>query len=200
MEQGYDLQKLTAAINTMSPDHIKKTVKSSFLLSYEQFLKAGSSFDFYLQPLLDIHLHSNISYELESSTGMTFIYFLSVIAFIILIIACTNFMNLATARSSNRAREVGIRKVLGATKFQLTRQFLAESVLLSFGTLFASSRKLSSRASLKQARPSNTPSKFDNVSPASSALPNRWQTSFERRAIVFDQYLNILVEHASSKR
>jgi len=83
-----------------------------------------------LQPLKNTHLYS-IDGKME---GMKYVYFFSIIAIFILVIACINFMNLATARSSKRAKEVGLRKVVGANRMQITRQFFAESVLY---TVFA---------------------------------------------------------------
>ncbi|MCD6333805.1 MAG: ABC transporter permease, partial [Candidatus Latescibacteria bacterium] len=86
---------------------------------------------FHLQPLPGIHLHSHLEYEIEPNSDVAYIYVFSAIALFILLIACINFMNLATARSSRRAKEVGIRKAVGAHRFQLIRQFLGESVFLS---------------------------------------------------------------------
>ncbi|MDZ7608240.1 MAG: ABC transporter permease [Cyclobacteriaceae bacterium] len=84
-----------------------------------------------LRPLLDIHLYSQMENELEGNGDITYVYLLSTIALFILVIAGINFMNLTTARSSTRAREVGIRKVMGSTRGALIRQFLAESIILS---------------------------------------------------------------------
>jgi putative ABC transport system permease protein len=85
-----------------------------------------------LQPLLDIHLHSRLRSEVEPTGNILYVYVFSAIAVFVLVIACINFMNLTTARSIKRAKEVGIRKVVGAQKNQLIRQFLGESLLLSF--------------------------------------------------------------------
>ncbi|MCH8959912.1 MAG: ABC transporter permease [Bacteroidetes bacterium] len=84
-----------------------------------------------LQALTDIHLHSHHNMELEANSNVAYIYIFSIIAVFILLVACINFMNLATARSAERAKEVGVRKVVGARRGQLVQQFLAESILLA---------------------------------------------------------------------
>ena len=84
-----------------------------------------------LQPLLDIRLHSRLRSEIEPTGNILYVYVFTAIAVFVLMIACINFMNLTTARSIKRVKEVGIRKVIGAQKNQLIRQFLGESLLLS---------------------------------------------------------------------
>lgn len=88
-----------------------------------------------LQPLTDIHLHSHLDSEIEPNSDITYVYIFSVIAFFVLLIAAINFMNLSTARSSHRAKEVGLRKVVGAKRSQLIKQFLSESLLTVFAGL-----------------------------------------------------------------
>ena len=85
----------------------------------------------FLQPIKDIHLYSKLEYEINPGGSVRYLYIYGSIAFIILLIACINFMNLATARSIRRAKEVGIRKVVGATRWQASVQFLIESFLQS---------------------------------------------------------------------
>jgi putative ABC transport system permease protein len=85
-----------------------------------------------LQKLTDIHLTSHLDYEAEENGDIKRVYVFSVIALIILLIACINYMNLSTARSTLRAKEIGIRKVAGATKGELIAQFLSESVLIAW--------------------------------------------------------------------
>ena len=86
----------------------------------------------HLWKLTDIHLHSHLTTELEENGDINDVYIFSIIALFILLIACINFMNLATARSAKRAREIGMRKVLGAYKKQLMLQFIGESLMISF--------------------------------------------------------------------
>jgi len=98
---------------------------------------AARSKDFlYLQPLKDIHLYSShIQFGIEGQGNIKYVYIFSVVALFVLVIACINFMNLATARSSNRAKEVGLRKVVGARRPQLMGQFFCESVLTALLSL-----------------------------------------------------------------
>lgn len=88
-----------------------------------------------IEPLKDIHLHSAATYDLSTKGSLSRIYIFASIAIFILLIACVNFINLSTARSIKRAKEIGMRKVVGATKKQLIGQFLGESVLLSLFAL-----------------------------------------------------------------
>jgi putative ABC transport system permease protein len=85
-----------------------------------------------LQKLTDIHLYSHTDYEAEPNGDISRVYIFSAIALFILLIACINYMNLSTARSALRAKEIGIRKVVGARKKELIAQFLSESVLICF--------------------------------------------------------------------
>ena len=91
-----------------------------------------SSIKLFLQPVTKIHLHSNLIADFEDNGDIKYVYIFSIIAFFILFIACINFMNLTTARAGNRAKEVGMRKISGAKKAGIIKQFLGESILLSF--------------------------------------------------------------------
>ncbi|MEM1120284.1 MAG: FtsX-like permease family protein, partial [Bacteroidota bacterium] len=86
---------------------------------------------YFLQPLTDIHLHSNINFESGQPGDIRYLYLAMSIAFIILLLALINYMNLATARTSQRSKEVGVRKVLGAERKQLINQFMMEATLLT---------------------------------------------------------------------
>jgi putative ABC transport system permease protein len=92
---------------------------------------SGSDEKFYLQPLSRAHLYSDFEYEIGKTGSATVVWGLLIIALFIIVIAWVNYINLSTARSVERAKEVGVRKVIGAAKSQLVRQFLTESFLLN---------------------------------------------------------------------
>jgi len=100
--------------------------------SYDAFEKTGDYLRINLIPLTDIHLRSNRTNELGKNGDLQYVNIFSVIALFILLIACINFMNLSTARSAARAREVGVRKVLGSPRAYLVAQFLSESLMVTF--------------------------------------------------------------------
>lgn len=97
----------------------------------QQLIDMGVHFDLFLQPIANIHLYSTLEREYVNKGDITYIYLFSAIALFILFIACINYMNLASARSFKRAKEVGMRKIHGALRSQLIRQFLGESIMFS---------------------------------------------------------------------
>jgi putative ABC transport system permease protein len=103
----------------------------SFVEKYNGPSKGGDFARLELMPLLDIHLHSQLRGELETNGDITYVYLFFAVAVFVLIIACINFMNLATVQSTQRAKEVGIRKVLGSQRGHLVRQFLLESFIIT---------------------------------------------------------------------
>ncbi len=104
---------------------------------YMKKINPDTSTKFLLQPVKDIHLHSNFAIDLggKSENRAKYVYMFSLIALFVLLIACMNFMNLTTARASRRSLEIGMRKVVGANRTNLIRQFLGESILVSFLSL-----------------------------------------------------------------
>ncbi|GAB3524064.1 ABC transporter permease [Emticicia fontis] len=100
--------------------------------SIEEFRKSGNKLEYSIIPLTDIHLKSDRFPEMGVNGNMQYVYIFSAVALFVLLLACINFMNLSTARSANRAKEVGIRKVLGTGKGTLMSQFMAESTLMSY--------------------------------------------------------------------
>src|SRR6476620_1939333 len=93
---------------------------------------------FGVQPITSIHLHSSMNNEPEELGSTSYIYIFSAVAFFMLLIACINYMNLTTARSARRSKEIGIRKVTGSSKLQLVAQFLIESTLTAVFALLLS--------------------------------------------------------------
>ena len=99
--------------------------------NYDQWLADGNQYGARLQPLSRIHLHSNIKGEIESNGNYVYVTILPIIAFFVILIACINFTNLNIARSAARAKEIGVRKVVGSNRKEIAKQFLIESVMQS---------------------------------------------------------------------
>ncbi len=117
LPKGYDAAKLEAKL-------------LGFYRKYLATDKSNENGSLKLQPLPSIHLHSHLGQEISANSDIAYVYIFSAIALLVLVIACINYVNLATARSAGRAKEVGIRKVVGSGREQLIGQFLAESTLV----------------------------------------------------------------------
>lgn len=120
LEPGADPVAIEKAFPAFQDKHIGPNTSSWSVLS--------------LTPLTDIHLHSHLDSEMEANSDIRYVYYFSAIALFILLIACINYMNLTTARASKRAREIGLKKVMGVSKARLVKQFISESFLF---TVFA---------------------------------------------------------------
>ncbi|MFC2129513.1 ABC transporter permease [Bacteroidota bacterium] len=119
------------------PDHFDEKLKeftreNMGMEEFDAWVDQGNHWTYFLQPLTSIHLHSDLNGELEPNGNHTYVLLFSIIAIFILLIASINFMNLTTARSSVRAKEVGVRKVYGAQRKYLINQFIGESMVISF--------------------------------------------------------------------
>jgi len=113
------------------PEKLNRQVFEKRLVDFGQKHIQGDWFiKFFSQPLTNIHLHSNNNSEIEANGDISYVYIFSVIAIIIILLATVNYMNLATARSVRRSKEVGVRKAIGAQKIQLVFQFLSESLII----------------------------------------------------------------------
>ena len=104
-------------------------------VSFAEYTKAGNGYRYFLQPVADIHLHSNLEAEMRPNGNYLYVYIFICIAIFILVLACINFVNLATARSAERAKEVGVRKAMGSARRQIIIQFLLEAIVLTFISL-----------------------------------------------------------------
>jgi putative ABC transport system permease protein len=125
-----DLQaKFPKMVETYAAPQIEQNLKTSFA----EYTAKGNGYNYSLIPLRDIHLYpTEYQGELKPGGDINDVYILMSIAILIIVIACINFMNLATARSTERAKEVGIRKTMGSLRGNLIGQFLAESIVLCF--------------------------------------------------------------------
>lgn len=137
IEEGYSKEDIEAGIHKIMGKYIGPESEKYLGLTYAEFFDAGNFVDIYMQPVEDIHLYSEFPTGLNPIGDISYVYIFSAIALFILILACINFTNLSTARSANRAREVGLRKVLGSDRKRLILQFFIESLLLSFIAFFA---------------------------------------------------------------
>jgi putative ABC transport system permease protein len=138
LKEGTDIVEFQDKMQLMVEKYVGPQIEQALGIKMGDFAKAGNSFSYFIQPLLDIHLKSDLQYEIEANGNILYLYIFISIAIFILVIASINFTNLATARASNRSKEVGIRKVVGAMKKQLIFQFLTESFLISLVSLAAS--------------------------------------------------------------
>ncbi|HET7361466.1 MAG TPA: ABC transporter permease, partial [Salinimicrobium sp.] len=135
LNENADVQQLESKFPQLVAEHVVPEVQHDMGVSLAQAQKSVNTFVFKLMPLTNIQLYSHTKYELEPGGNIQYVYIFGALAFFILLLACVNFTNLATASAGKRSREVGIRKVLGSLKKQLIFQFLAESVLMAFYAL-----------------------------------------------------------------
>jgi len=131
LKKDADPAVLESKLPRIVEKYVSGVISRSFGMTYQQFQAAGNGYHYYLQPLRRIHLTSDLEAELRPNGSLRAIYIFGIIAIFILCIACINFVNLSTARSVERAKEVGIRKTFGSEKRSLVLQFLVESVLVS---------------------------------------------------------------------
>ncbi len=137
LQHGSDPKALESKFPKMVDTYASSQIERDLGKSWEDYKKDGNGYRYFLQPLASIHLDPiNMEAKMRPGGNRNYVYFLISIASLILIIACINFMNLATARSAERAREVGVRKTMGSLKGQLVSQFLVESIVLSLFSTF----------------------------------------------------------------
>ena len=130
VRDGTDRSVLQEKFQEMVIKYVGPQLKEIIGQTIEDFRKAGNDFSYVLEPLKDIHLKGATQYNLEPPGSLTTVYIFAVIAILILVVAIINYVNLATAKSAARAKEVGIRKVSGGSKSGLIIQFLGESLFI----------------------------------------------------------------------
>ena len=131
LKEGVPPENVEAKMPGLVERYAAGPIQAQTGLSFKEYVAAGNGYNYFFQPIRDIHLRSNLEWEIKPNGNIAYVYILIAIAAFLIIIACINFMNLATARSASRAREVGIRKIVGSTKGLLVRQFLFESLVMS---------------------------------------------------------------------
>lgn len=131
LEKGVDAKALERKFPELVKKHVVPEAQADMGVSREEAEQAVNTFIFTLRPLREIHLGSHTSNELGPNGDIQYVYIFGALAVFILLLACVNFVNLSTATSTKRAREVGIRKVMGSLKQQLVMQFLTESIMLA---------------------------------------------------------------------
>ena len=136
LRKGADLDAFKKVMSDKFLTYIAPDVEQFLKMTIEEFLAKGNAFEYDIQPIASIHLHSHRDWEIQQNGNVVYIYVFIAIALLVLLIAGINFMNLSTARSAKRAKEVGIRKVSGASRGMLISQFLMESVIQSVIALF----------------------------------------------------------------
>jgi putative ABC transport system permease protein len=129
---GYSQEMLEATLQSFVLKYVLPDYQKFLGISPETADSSRDTYNFVIQPLTNIHLKSSFSAEFEPVGNILYIYLFTVLAVIILVLSCINFISLATTRSASRAREVIIRKIAGSEKNILVRQFLVESSLLAF--------------------------------------------------------------------
>jgi len=132
---GVPASRIQQIINEATKRYMEPSIMSYLGEGIPQLEKHGGYFRYNAIPLKDIHLRSTNTDEVEPGGNITYVYIFIITGVLILLIACVNFMNLSTARSAGRAKEVGVRKVLGSEKRHLVFQFISESVLTAFFAL-----------------------------------------------------------------
>ena len=138
VKDGTDSKILQEKFQGMVTKYVGPQIQQILGYSIDDFKKAGNDFSYGLEPLKDLHLKGATQYNLEPIGSISTVYIFAVIAILILIIAVINYVNLATAKSAGRAKEVGVRKVSGANKRGLISQYLGESlIIVTMATILA---------------------------------------------------------------
>jgi putative ABC transport system permease protein len=132
LKEGISQEEFETKLQLIVKKYVNPQLETVFGATIDELAATGGFIKYFTTPLTDIHLHSHLRFEHEPNSDISYVYIFTIVAFAILLIACVNFVNLATARSATRAKEVGVRKTIGSSRSQLIRQFLAETIVLGF--------------------------------------------------------------------
>ncbi len=132
LKPGVSVEQAERSFQSIVEKNVRPRLQETFAASWNDLEAKGMHYRYVFQPLTDIHLYSHLDEEFEPTGAVSTVAMFILIAVLILVIACINFMNLNTARSAHRAKEIGVRKVLGSGRSQLIQLFLSEAILQTF--------------------------------------------------------------------
>jgi putative ABC transport system permease protein len=138
LSEGTDPEELVTKFPEMVRKYAGPQIQQNLNVNYDEYVNAGNGYRYFLQPLTRIHLHSHYENEIQPNGNIAIVNIFISISLFILIIACINFINLATARSAERAKEVGIRKAMGSSRSKIIWQFTIEFIVISLVSVMLS--------------------------------------------------------------
>ena len=146
LRPGISADEFVVKFEELVDKYVAPQIEAALGVPIAEFFGSGGVYGYDMQPLATIHLNSNMQGELEQNGNAGYVYTFFAVALFVLLLACVNFMNLSTARSANRAKEIGVRKVMGAHRVQLLMQFLAESSSEALDAYTACERRFGRKA------------------------------------------------------